>query len=133
MIIESKKYRKQTVAEYLAIQTDKCGKTQKEVAQEVGYENPKIIIMFNQGLTKVPLNKILPLSQALDVDPAHLLRLVLSEYAPGMLETIEEIFQIAVLTKNECDLINTYRNATNGTDASAVVCDARDVIALVMI
>lgn len=125
--------KKPTVAEYLTQQIDLCGKSQREIATEAGYENANIITMFKQGLTKVPLNMAGPLAKALSVDPVHFLRLLLNEYAPEMLTAIEDVLQTTILTKNERELIEAYRNATNGVPASAVICDARDVIALVMV
>src|SRR5271168_2244911 len=55
-------------------------KTQREIAQEVGYETPNIISMFKRGESKLPLNKIPLLSKALGVDPAHMFRLALEQY-----------------------------------------------------
>ena len=124
---------KVSVAEFVTSTLPTCGKTQKEVAQEMGYDNPNIITMFKQGLTKVPLTKVSSLAKALDVDPVFLLKIVLTEYAPEVLVAIEEILDGSVLTRNERELIDAYRKATLGTDATAVVADARDVIAFVMV
>ena len=87
----------------------------------MGYENPNIITMFKQGLTKVPLGKVGNLAKALDVDPVFLFRLVMQEYSPETLIAIEEIFESSILTGNERELIAAYRKATHGTDASAVI------------
>ena len=122
-----------TVAEFLTATLATCGKAQKDVAQEMGYENPNIITMLKQGLTKVPLNKIGGLAKALAVDPVFLFRMVMREYAPETLAAIDEIFEASILTANERELIAAYRRATHGTDATAVFADARDVIALVMV
>ena len=125
--------KKVSVAQFLTTTLATCGKAQKDVAQEIGYENPNIITMFKQGLTKVPLTKVSSLAKALDVDPVFLLKIVLTEYAPEVLVAIEEILDGSVLTRNERELIDAYRKATLGTDATAVVADARDVIAFVMV
>lgn len=122
-----------TVAEYLTTTLASCEKSQKDVALEMGYDNPNIITMFKQGLTKVPLNKIGSLAKALEVDPVFVFRLVMQEYAPETLAAIEEIFEASILTGNERELIAAYRRATQGTDATAVVADAKDVIAFVMV
>lgn len=122
-----------TVAEFLTTSLATSGKSQKDVAQELGYDNPNIINMFKQGLTKVPLNKIGSLAKALAVDPVFLFSMVMLEYAPETLVAIEEIFEASILTGNERNLITAYRKATHGTDATAVVADARDVIAFVMV
>ena len=125
--------KKVSVAQFLTTTLATCGKAQKDVAQEMGYENPNIITMFKQGLTKVPLGKVGNLAKALDVDPVFLFRLVMQEYSPETLIAIEEIFESSILTGNERELIAAYRKATHGTDASAVIADAKDVIAFVMV
>jgi transcriptional regulator with XRE-family HTH domain len=66
------------------------GKTQREVATEIGYENPNIITMFKQGRTRVPLNVVGPLAEALEVSPAYLMKVALSEYAPDTYAAIQD-------------------------------------------
>lgn len=99
-------------AKYLAHQIELSDKTQLEIAHEIGYEKPNIITMFKQGTTKVPINKVPMLAKALGLDPAHLLRLALREYAPEILDTIEEALGRAV-THNEFEIIEAVRNATD--------------------
>src|ERR1700722_20655079 len=73
------------IAKYINKKIDelKGVKTQREIAQEAGYEMPNIISMFKRGESKVPLEKIPLLSKALGVDPAHLFRLALEHYWPN--------------------------------------------------
>lgn len=80
-----------TVAKYLEQQLALCGKSQREVSQEIGYTNPNIMTMLKTGATKVPLNKVGLLAKSLGVDPAYMLRLVANEYMPDTWEAIEEI------------------------------------------
>lgn len=80
-----------TVATYLEQQLALCGKSQREVSQEIGYTNPNIMTMLKTGATKVPLNKVGLLAKSLGVDPAHMLRLVANEYMPETWGAIEEI------------------------------------------
>lgn len=70
------------VPDYLAQQIILCGKSQKEIAEEVGYEKPNVITMMKQGHTKIPIVKVGAFARALEVDPAYLLRLVCMEYMP---------------------------------------------------
>lgn len=70
------------VADYLAQQIILCGKSQKEIAEEVGYEKPNVITMMKQGHTKIPIVKVGAFARALEVDLAYLLRLVCMEYMP---------------------------------------------------
>jgi len=120
-----------TVADFIADRLAESDKTQREIAQECGFEKPNIITMFKQGATKIPLNRIGALAKAIDVDPAHLLRLAMKEYMPETWEAIEEIMQSTVLTANELKLVHAYREVTGDNDAEAVVINRDAVIALV--
>lgn len=120
-----------TVAEFLADRIAAIDKTQREIAAECGFENPNVITMFKKGQTKLPINRIGPLAKALDVDPAHLLRLVLLEYLPDTWEAIENTLQTTLLTSNELDLVRSFREVTGDGDARAVVIDRSAVLAIV--
>ncbi|MFH1819647.1 MAG: hypothetical protein ABIK82_22680 [Pseudomonadota bacterium] len=75
-----------TVAEFLADSIALINKTQAQIAAECGFESANVITMFKKGQTKLPINRVGPLAKALNVDPAHLLRLVLLEYLPDTWE-----------------------------------------------
>ena len=80
---------KMTVAQFLTMKIDESGKTQREIATEVGYDAANVITMFKQGSTKLPLNTVGPIARALDVDPVFLLRLAFNEYFPETFEAVE--------------------------------------------
>lgn len=121
-----------TVAEFIADRLAEIDKTQREVAEACGFDQPQIITLFKQGRTKVPLDRVGPLAKALDVDPAHLLRLAMQEYLPETWNAIEEILHSTVLTKNELELIRKYRQVTGDSDAQAMVADRDAVLAIVL-
>lgn len=125
--------REVTVAQFLTHALATCGKTQREVSQELGYEHSNIITMFKKGHTRVPLAKAGCFARVLDVDPVYFFKLLLREYAPDTLTAIEEFFDTNFLTKSERHLLESYRHATNGLDGTASVVDASDVVALVMV
>lgn len=68
---------------------------------------------FDEG--RLLLNRIGPLAKALEVDPAHLLRLTMLEYMPETWESIESVLQSTLLTANELDFIRAYRAAIHVT------------------
>src|SRR6202051_1152482 len=72
------------IAKYIDKKIDelKGVKTQREIAQEAGYETPNIISMIKRGESRVPLEKIPLLAKALGVDPAHMFRLAMEQYWP---------------------------------------------------
>lgn len=121
-----------TVAEFIADRLAILDKTQREVAEQCGFETPNVVTMFKQGRMKVPLDRIGPLAMALDVDPAHLLRLAMGEYMPETWHSIEEILHSTILTANELELVRKFRELTGDSDAQAVVVDRDAVLAIVM-
>ena len=120
-----------TVAEFLADKIGAIDKTQREIAEACGFDNPNIITMFKRGHTKLPINRIAPLAKALDVDPAYLLRLVMNEYMREAWECVEDIMQSTVLSANEIQLVRAYREVTGDNDAAAIVIDRSAVLAIV--
>jgi transcriptional regulator with XRE-family HTH domain len=121
-----------TVAEFIADRLATIDKTQREVSEACGFETPNIITLFKQGRTKVPLDRIGPLAKALDVDPAHLLRLAMQEYMPETWGSIEEILHSTILSANELELIRKFRQVTGDCDAQAMVVDRDAVLAIVL-
>lgn len=99
-----------TVAEYLAKAMELSGKTQREIAREVGYPKPNIISMMKHGETKVPLEKAPAFARACGVDPVHFVRLVLAEYHPSAWAAIRDNIGTP-LTANEQALLELYREA----------------------
>jgi transcriptional regulator with XRE-family HTH domain len=120
-----------TVAEFLADSIALINKTQSQIAAECGFDSPNVITMFKKGQTKLPINRVGPLAKALDVDPAHLLRLVLLEYLPDTWETIENTLQTTLLTANELEMVRAFREVTGDRDARACVIDRSAVVAIV--
>lgn len=109
-----KKAPRMSVADYINLQLEACGKAQYEVAREVGFDKPNVMSMIKQGKTKLPLAKIGPMARALGVDPVHLFQLTLSEYMPETWEAIESIFDKKMPTANEFDVIESLRAAGLG-------------------
>lgn len=121
---------RKSVAEFLAHQIRTSGKSQVEIARELGYDKPNIITMFKQGKTRIPLDKVGTLAKALEIDPALLLKKVMGEYMPDTLEALQSVLEGLMLTPNERELIDSYRQIAAGRDVSAVICD-KTVLAVV--
>jgi transcriptional regulator with XRE-family HTH domain len=120
-----------TVADFIADRLAESDKTQREIAEECGFLTPNIITMFKKGDTKVPINRIGSLAKALGVDPAYLLRLVMSEYLPDAWDAIEDILKSTILSANELHLVREYRRAVGDNDAVPMVINRDAVIAIV--
>jgi len=105
-----------SVAKYLEQQLSVCGRSQLEVSKDLGYANPNIITMIKKGSTKVPLNKVALLAKSINVDPAYLLRLVMSEYSPEAWEAIESILgNQELLTSQDYSIIRFLRESTGNS------------------
>jgi transcriptional regulator with XRE-family HTH domain len=94
-------------------------KSQREIAQEIGYEKPNMISMFKRGEAKVPLDKIPLLAKALNVDPAHLLRMALQQYNPEFYKVIGQILDNKdIVSDNEIAVIKELRKLTGERDVT---------------
>jgi len=103
------------VAQFIAAQIELSELSQREIAEICGFPNPNVITMIKQGHSKLPIDRVANMAKALHVDPIRLLKIVLSEYQPGMLEVVDSIVGFGC-TENEKAIIELFRDATNDTD-----------------
>jgi transcriptional regulator with XRE-family HTH domain len=109
------------VAEFLTRRIAELDKTQRQISEEAGFDNPNIITMFKNGDTKVPINRVARLAKALEVDSAHLLRLVMRDYAPDLWEEVEDIMKSTILTPGELNLLRAIREVTEYRGGAHVI------------
>lgn len=83
--------RKETVAATISRAIHKSGKTNREIAAEVGFPRPNFISMLKSGATRVPLGRVHRLALAIDLDPAELLEQAFREYDAELWESIETL------------------------------------------
>ena len=98
-----------SVAEYLTVLIDESEKTQRQIAEELGYENANIITMFKQGLTRIPLSMVGPIANALEIDAGDFLAMVMNEYMPATFKALGPTLLGLTLTKEEYEMINMFR------------------------
>ena len=103
------------VAEFLAWAIHRSGKTQRQVAVEVGYPKPNVVSMMKTGETKIPIDKVPDFAQALDVDTAFFLRMVLEEYYPEIYAVISASLGTP-LSANERAMLHCYRSVAPEDD-----------------
>ncbi|SNR78283.1 hypothetical protein [Puniceibacterium sediminis] len=58
------------------------GKTQTEIANEVGFERSNVISMLKTGVMRMPIERIPAFSRATGIDPLMLTRVAMREYMP---------------------------------------------------
>ena len=91
-------------------------KTQAEIAHEAGFQNANVLSMIRSGSAKMPLDRVPALAQALECDPARLLRLALDQAVGSTAASaIVEIFGTPV-TANERGWIDEIRSASEDSD-----------------
>lgn len=98
-----------TVAKFLSEQIDHSSRTQREIAEAIGFGNPNIITMLKQGHTKVPLTRVGALARVLDIDPGYLMRMVLEEYMPDTWQAVEQSLGRMLLSEDEERLVRVFR------------------------
>jgi hypothetical protein len=102
-----------TFTAYLAARLDAIA-THKDltaVANEIGYENSRIIEMFKSGEARVTLDKVAKLARAVGADPAFMGHLWLAD----ALGRDSEVFQ-PIVTANEFAILEVIRQASRYSD-----------------
>lgn len=117
------------IAAFLHIKLDESRKKQREIAKEIGYDNPNILSMMKHGDAKVPFDKVPALAKALDVDAGHLMRLAIEQYWPGLKDVIKGIFG-NVVSENEVALVQGLRAAFRDLDPSFTSTEIEAVVAV---
>lgn len=107
-----------TAAQYLAVAIDKSGKSQTEIASELGYPNPNIITMFKQGRTKIPVPRVPEIAKVLETDPIHLMRVVMNEYQPEVWKVLEATLGKSLVSESEMKVVNLIREEAGSLDVA---------------
>jgi hypothetical protein len=117
------------VAKYLEQQIAMCGRSQKDIASDIGYANPNVITMFKTGATKVPLQKVPALAKALGVDPKFMMRLVLAEYMPETYEALESTLgEGSFVSDDELALVRFIRSATKNAPIDLSIAENKTIL-----
>jgi hypothetical protein len=110
-MITTKSNTKSTrMSDYLSERIDRISseKSQRDIANEVGYDRGNIISMMKTGETKVPLDKIPLLAKAVNGDPVFMLRLWLEQYWTNQAEIVNTVFD-CIATQEEMKLLKGVR------------------------
>lgn len=116
------------VAVFLAHHIDRSSKSQKEIADEAGFERPNIISMLKQGITKLPVTRAPALARAIDVDPTELFRMCMEEYMPDLLKICDEAYAREKLTDFERQTVQRIRALTPKGKTLRFSAKAKDAI-----
>lgn len=84
---ESKRLRKE-VGQKLKTMREAVEKTQKDIAQELGFEYYTMVSQIEGGKTRVPPTAMVAYAKALRIPPKELARLLMQYYDPLMFEIL---------------------------------------------
>ena len=91
-------------------------KTQDEIAVETGFPNSNMLTYLKQGRSKLPIDRVPALAKALEVDPAHLMRLALDQSVGATAaRAITDIFGTPV-SANELAWLEEIRDVSGNSD-----------------
>ena len=129
------KETKSVVAAFIAKRIDEIGKAQKDIARECGWPKPNVVTMLKKGDMKLPLDKVGPLAKALQVDPALLFWLSLSEYASETLQALVVSMRGSiVLNPYERRVVKAYRMLVgDDTTKKVTISDGRKTMDVSMV
>lgn len=95
-------------AEAIEAAINKSGKTQMEIAKEIGFERPNVISMLKRGEMKMPIDRIPAFAQACGVDPVELIKIAMQEYHSETWKVLTDAFE-APVTRNEAVILRAIR------------------------
>lgn len=101
------------------------GIADSELALALGFAHEGVFKMIKQGRMKLPVNKVGHLAAALSLEPAEVLRLVMDDSAPGLLDIIKACLNPLDLTESETRLIKHCRKLANGRSVGPMVIDGK--------
>lgn len=115
------------VAQFVRHQIQTLGKSQRVIAEEVGFEQPNVITMIKQGKTKLPIAKVGRMAEALETDPVFLMKLCMNTYHPDTWQYIEPFLESA-LTKDEVLMLRTWRSFVGAPYVAALTDESRGLL-----
>jgi DNA-binding transcriptional regulator YdaS (Cro superfamily) len=107
-----------TAAQMLERAIEFSGKSQKEIAHEVGYSKPNVLSMMKKGITKIPVDRAPALARACGVDEKMFLRHVMYEYMPETWKVISETLGTELLSEDEQKVLEEYRQKRDASPSS---------------
>ncbi|PWE28375.1 hypothetical protein DDZ14_19110 [Maritimibacter sp. 55A14] len=105
--------RKSPTADLMKMAIGVSGKSQREIAQEAGFEKQNVISMMKNAEMKIPIDRIPALAEACDTDPLPILRSAMEEYHGAAWKVLVDAFG-EPLKQEERDVLDLFRIANDG-------------------
>jgi len=98
------------VSEFVTYYVRKSGKTQVEIARDVGFPRSNFLSMIGKGTAKIPLNRVPALAESIGISPRDLFLRCLTEYEPELLTTIQAVFPGALLDNDDLEALELFKS-----------------------
>lgn len=102
---------KTSFVEYISLQIKLCGKTQEQIAHEMGLSRQNNVSMIKGGRIRLPVGRITGFARAVGVDALFLYSLWMAEYEPENWKVVQNILKQPVLSLNELEILEVIRSA----------------------
>jgi transcriptional regulator with XRE-family HTH domain len=102
---------KSDVVEMITQRIKNHGLSKSEIASSAGIDQ-RVLEMLIEGKTKLPINKVRPLAEALGVEPATFLRVVMQEYMPETYAAVCDVISAEFLSDFERDALDAVRQVS---------------------
>ncbi len=93
-------------------------KSQRDIALEAGFKNVNMLSMIKSGATKLALDRVPALADALETDPRHLFLLTLEQAGLETTKAAVRAIFGAIVTRNEVAWLEEIRDASGHSDPS---------------
>ncbi|AKL03867.1 hypothetical protein ACQFG6_004826 [Klebsiella michiganensis] len=70
-----------------------CGKTQVQVAKEIGFENANNISLIKSGRAHLSIDKVIPFAKSVGAPPDEFMMMYLAERQPEVYQFIQKLKQ----------------------------------------
>jgi len=108
------------------------GMTNDEVSRKCGYSTPNIISMWVTGKSKVPLDRLVPLAEMMNVNLTYLLPLWIEQYGGDRIyPSVTKAFHSAV-SEDELLFVEALREITQGQRIEKITASQKKDIARVL-
>lgn len=119
-----------TLKQLIAARQADLALSDRDVAVAMGYDSPTVVTMIKSGSMRLPINKARALAEVIQVEPGAVMRLLLGETSPELLQSIEECVGPLALTNTEKRLILKLRETAEGRATAPRFLDGNAVVAV---
>jgi len=121
-----------TIAQLLTEHQNRLGASDAVIANALGFERPNAVALIKSGAMRLPVTRVKPFAMAFDLNASDVLRTLLRETDPALLEGIEACMGPLVLTPGEQRLIQRLRHGAQGREDTPVLFERDAIVALVL-